>query len=44
MRFGENYNPDTGMGYGADGLGSCLIVDWMVRLNLVQIPKVTTRV
>ena len=36
----EHYNPDTGKGYGAEGLGmSCLIVDWMVRLNLVQIPK-----
>jgi glycogen debranching enzyme len=36
----EHYNPDTGKGYGAEGLGmSCLIVDWMARLNLVQVPK-----
>ena len=36
----EHYNPDTGKGYGAEGLGmSCLIVDWMARLNLVEVPK-----
>jgi hypothetical protein len=35
----EHYNPDTGMGYGAEGLGmSCLIVDWFVRLGIVDIP------
>lgn len=34
----EHYNPDTGQGYGAEGLGmSCLIVDWMVRLGKVNI-------
>ena len=39
----EHYNPDTGVGYGAEGLGmSCLVVDWMARLKLVQIPKVST--
>ena len=36
----EHYNPDTGNGYGAEGLGmSCLIVDRMVRLNLVSVPR-----
>jgi len=39
----EHYNPDTGVGYGAEGLGmSCLVVDWMARLNLVQVPKIVT--
>ena len=34
----EHYNPETGRGYGAEGLGmSCLVVDWMARLGLVQI-------
>ena len=28
----ENYNPETAVGYGAEGLGmSALIVDWMKR-------------
>ena len=32
----ENYNPETAVGYGAEGLGmSVLIVDWMKRLNRV---------
>jgi glycogen debranching enzyme len=30
----ENHNPETAVGYGAEGLGmSCLIVDWMRRLQ-----------
>lgn len=34
----EHYNPETGRGYGAEGLGmSCLIVDWMARLGMVDI-------
>jgi hypothetical protein len=34
----EHYNPETGRGYGAEGLGmSCLIVDWMARLGIVVI-------
>jgi len=34
----EHYNPETGRGYGAEGLGmSCLIVDWMARLGIVNI-------
>ena len=33
----EHYNPETGVGYGAEGLGmSCLIVDWMIRLGIVD--------
>jgi hypothetical protein len=33
----EHYNPETGVGYGAEGLGmSGLIVDWMVRLGVVD--------
>ena len=33
----EHYNPDTGTGYGAEGLGmSCLIADWMIRLNIMD--------
>jgi len=36
----EHYNPETGKGYGAEGLGmSSLIVDWMARLGIVDIPK-----
>lgn len=36
----EHYNPETGTGYGAEGLGmSCLIVDWMARLGIVYIQK-----
>ena len=36
----EHYNPETGRGYGAEGLGmSCLIVDWMARLGIVDIQK-----
>jgi hypothetical protein len=36
----EHYNPDTGRGYGAEGLGmSCLIVDWMARLGVATVPK-----
>ena len=36
----EHYNPETGRGYGAEGLGmSCLIVDWMARLGIVNIHK-----
>jgi hypothetical protein len=36
----EHYNPETGRGYGAEGLGmSCLIVDWMARLGIVEISK-----
>jgi hypothetical protein len=36
----EHYNPDTGVGYGAEGLGmSCLIVDWMVRLGKASVPQ-----
>lgn len=32
----ENYNPETGVGYEAEGLGmSVLIVDWMKRLGRV---------
>ena len=32
----ENYNPETAVGYGAEGLGmSALIVDWMKRLNRI---------
>lgn len=32
----EMYNPITGAPYGVEGLGmSCVIVDWMVRLNRV---------
>jgi len=34
----EHYNPETGRAYGAEGLGmSCLIVDWMARLGIVNI-------
>ena len=37
----EHYNPDTGKGYGAEGLGmSCLVVDWMARLEIVNISRV----
>jgi len=37
----EHYNPETGKGYGAEGLGmSCLIVDWMTRLGIVEVQKV----
>ena len=37
----EHYNPETGRGYGAEGLGmSCLLVDWMARLGFVDIQKV----
>ena len=33
----EHYNPETGIGYGAEGLGmSCLIVDWMIRMGIVD--------
>jgi hypothetical protein len=33
----EHYNPETGVGYGAEGLGmSGLLVDWMVRLGVVD--------
>jgi hypothetical protein len=36
----EHYNPETGTGYGAEGLGmSCLIIDWMARLGVVEISK-----
>lgn len=36
----EHYNPETGKGYGAEGLGmSCLIVDWMARLGIVEVQK-----
>jgi hypothetical protein len=36
----EHYNPETGRGYGAEGLGmSCLIVDWMARMGIVEIRK-----
>jgi hypothetical protein len=36
----EHYNPETGRGYGAEGLGmSCLIIDWMARLGIVEISK-----
>jgi hypothetical protein len=36
----EHYNPETGRGYGAEGLGmSCLIVDWMARTGIVEIRK-----
>ena len=36
----EHYNPETGTGYGAEGLGmSCLVVDWMARLGIVVVPK-----
>lgn len=36
----EHYNPDTGVGYGAEGLGmSCLIVDFLVRYGIAQVPK-----
>ncbi|MCJ1339548.1 hypothetical protein MMC09_004838 [Bachmanniomyces sp. S44760] len=32
----EMYNPETAVGYGAEGLGmSCLIVDWMKRLGRI---------
>jgi hypothetical protein len=32
----ENYNPETGTGYGAEGLGmTCAVVDWMVRLGRI---------
>jgi glycogen debranching enzyme len=32
----ENYNPETAVGYEAEGLGmSILIVDWMKRLNRI---------
>ena len=32
----EMYNPETAVGYGAEGLGmSALIVDWMKRLNRI---------
>ena len=38
----EHYNPETGLGYGAEGLGmSCLIVDWMARLEMVDIPRIS---
>ena len=34
----EMYNPLTGAPYGVEGLGmSCVIVDWMARLNRVNI-------
>jgi hypothetical protein len=33
----EHFNPETGRGYGAEVLGmSCLIVDWMARLGIVD--------
>lgn len=33
----ENWNPETGIGYGAEGLGmSCLVVDWIRRLRRVE--------
>lgn len=36
----EHYNPDTGKGYGAEGLGmSCLVIDWMARLEIVNISR-----
>lgn len=36
----EHYNPETGRGYGAEGLGmSCLVVDWMARLGIVQVQR-----
>jgi len=36
----EHYNPETGRGYGAEGLGmSCLVVDWMARMGIVDIRK-----
>jgi hypothetical protein len=36
----EMYNPLTGAPYGVEGLGmSCIVVDWMVRLNRVNITK-----
>ena len=39
----EHYNPDTGIGYGAEGLGmSCLIVDWMARLGMVTITQTSS--
>ena len=38
--FREFYNPFNGKGYGAEGLGmSCLIVDWMARLGIVEVHK-----
>jgi hypothetical protein len=34
----EHYNPETGVGYGAEGLGmSTLLVDWMARLGVVEV-------
>ncbi len=40
----EMYNPLTGAPYGVEGLGmSCIIVDWMARLNRVNMTDVWTR-